>query len=423
MTAVQVLVITLSVINFSVLLVLFYLDSRKKSPTVILWLSLAIFYVLPSTFDFQRNGFYGYGFGYLGFSAIDVLVAQLYTFYILMSFLLFRLLISSWVIDWSPLLHTSKLPVSQRLKWLYFTLLILLIFSVYSAYTDLFSSGQGIGWISRRENISGVNSVMINHLVKLLSGFSLLWLLQKKYYYFFALGFFFLTSFFLLGGSRLPVVLFFLPVVAYWLTKGRALLRFMLLSSSYGLFSFLMDVLRLMRFKNTYAERFALIIDPMSIIEQLSNSERTESSLRFFYYSYVSGQSYSDTFFSFNYFFRSIFAFLPSFIARFKPDNFEYDMHQAATGMYATMHPTMFGSLYADSAYFGVFWVVLIGLYIYMLPKLVVSFTNLASSYISFGLLCGACLMIGRGAIYGAFVSIILLIFLIMIPRLLKFKI
>lgn len=208
--------------------------------------------------------------------------------------------------------------------------------------------------------------------------------------------------------------MFSLPVLAYWMMQGKSLLRFAVVSVSYFFISLILDFLRLIRFQGTLEGRLALILNPLDTVSSILDSERSELSLRYFYYSYVSGESYIESFFTLKYFFRSLMAPVPSFIAPFKPENFEYDMHLAASGLNATMHPTMFGSIYADSGYFGLVWVILIVFYIYIIPMLLKPKTKL-STFILFGVLATSSLMIARGAIYGSFVSIIAVAILIKI--------
>lgn len=407
-------IVTICFSNLLLLAFLFTLDVKKGSPAIILWTGLTIIYCVPAISDFAVQNYSGYEFGILKFRNQDVLIAQLYAFYILITFAFFRFFLDRWI---SPLLvipRNKNHTLYFHEVLIYYFLLSILVYFIYSSYHELVSVGMGIGWVARRELINPVDAGVINLLLKLLSGFSLLWLLYKKKVNFLFLFLVFISAFIFLGGSRLPVIMFSLPVLAYWMMQGKSLLRFAVVSVSYFFISLILDFLRLIRFQGTLEGRLALILNPLDTVSSILDSERSELSLRYFYYSYVSGESYIESFFTLKYFFRSLMAPVPSFIAPFKPENFEYDMHLAASGLNATMHPTMFGSIYADSGYFGLVWVILIVFYIYIIPMLLKPKTKL-STFILFGVLATSSLMIARGAIYGSFVSIIAVAILIKI--------
>ncbi|MEQ1546966.1 hypothetical protein, partial [Methyloglobulus sp.] len=132
----------------------------------------------------------------------------------------------------------------------------------------------------------------------------------------------------------------------------------------------------------------------------------SESDLRFAYYYFVQNSTSIQGFNEFSYFKRLLFFWLPSFWDFFniKPDDFEYVMYyEYMLGKVGSMHPTFFGSIYADGGWFIVPWLI----YSASLLLLTVPILKLYRGWAFFaiwGLFSYVYMMMARGSLYGPFV-------------------
>jgi hypothetical protein len=414
MTTFESLIVpVLSVASYIVCLVLYCLDIRKRNPAALIWVGLAVLYVIPSFFDAGKSGYAAFQFGKLEFGPADIVKAQFYALCILLSILVVRLVVEKRVQDWTTFFDDVKVrSLSLTERFVYYVPFLVLLALVLLSYRAMVDSGQGMGWESRREVLTGLDVILMGLLFKLLAGFSLFWFLKRRYFDFVLQLLVYILAFFILGGSRFYVVIVLLPLLIYWMSSSNSVKRFLIVTSSYIILSTGMGVLRVLRFTPSLEGRLQLIMNPISTFSDVAKNFSGEGAVRFFYYAYVSGDAYMDSFFSLKYLIRTFLVFLPSAIAPFKPENFEYDMHYAASEKVATMHPTLFGAIYADSKFLGLFWVFLIMFYFYIFPSLF-KVKRSVSLIIIYGAICSSSLMLARGAIYGSIFGIFVLVLVV----------
>jgi len=137
--------------------------------------------------------------------------------------------------------------------------------------------------------------------------------------------------------------------------------------------------------------------------ERLGSSEQ---SLRFaFYYFVQSGMSESG-FGVFSYLTRVLFFWMPSFLdpANIKPGDFEYIMFASyMPGYVGTMHPTFFGSLYADGGWFIIPWLIFF-VAVYNSTSFFLKKYNGICFFAIWGAYAYLYMMMARGSLYGPFV-------------------
>lgn len=147
----------------------------------------------------------------------------------------------------------------------------------------------------------------------------------------------------------------------------------------------------------------------------LLSSSEGESGLRFVFYSFCNGLQINQSG-QFLYLRRTLLAWLPSKLDFFsiKPADFESNMFDAVMSVSGgTMHPTFMGTIYADSGWFFIIWVV----FIFMLMKIIEKLIGLRTKYtLYFWLIaCFVSVMWARGTIYGVTVLMVPCICLILI--------
>tara|TARA_A100001391_G_scaffold158114_2_gene116441 strand:+ start:3019 stop:4167 length:1149 start_codon:yes stop_codon:yes gene_type:complete len=365
---------------------------------------------MPSFFDSNIEGFSGYGWGYLYFSSEDVFWGQVYAFLVLALCLFFRLSLGGILKNNDVFLLVSP-DWKDKTKYIFWFLLALYLFVTLKSYFDLTAYGGGVGWGARRESVGKVEQGLSNFLMGVLSFSSYYFFAKKKYYLSLFIFVIYSGSFFILGGTRIPLLAVVLPFIMVWIFKSNGILKALLFASFYSAASFIMDIMRLMRFKNSLAERWDVIVNYQDYIGLLGGDERTEASLRYVYYAFIHGINHYEEFQKLKYFARSLMMFFPASIFDFKPDNFEYDMHEAVSGIHATMHPTFFGTLFADSGAWFFLWIVYIYLFIYIVPHFLYKYSG--RFYLgAFGMISLSSMMIARGAFYSSIIYIVYILIL-----------
>ncbi len=114
----------------------------------------------------------------------------------------------------------------------------------------------------------------------------------------------------------------------------------------------------------------------------------------------------------FQYFFRTLLFWMPSFLYFFsvKPEDFEYDIFAFVMGgRNGTLHGTFFGNSYADAERFFIVWVALFTLFFKFMENMMRRFDG-----IEYVMLWSACVyfsvMTARGSLYAPFVIAFLVV-------------
>lgn len=388
------------------------IELRRKSPFVFIWLSLFYIIFFPSLFDpfitsiqphpnaplvyLSSNNRLKYGF------FIFIVIFSFRIMYIVYDYKLSNFKCRSVS---SCLIHKSKAST-----FFYFILLFVSIFSFYEVFKNYgISFLNEFGFAERRSEVSDLSKFLLSYNYMAASGLGLWFFLKKEYYIFFLILVFYLSNFLLLGGSRQPLIAFFLPLVLWFVYQSKKptfyLFLTLVLSS---VFSFIFDLLIFLRNISSFSGRIAAISEPFQLFIDVLSREGGENRLRYAIYYFLDSSSSFEGFFQFKYFFREILFWLPSRLdfLSIKPEDFEYTMfYYFMGGREGSLHPTIFGSLYADSGWFFFPWVFLLSLIFYFVPVYIYRFSGIV--YVCIWSTIGFySLMFARGSLYAPVVVI-----------------
>ncbi len=138
----------------------------------------------------------------------------------------------------------------------------------------------------------------------------------------------------------------------------------------------------------------------------VANRDGSEENVRYAFYYFIQNADNLNGYFTFEYFFRTLLFWLPSSLDIFdiKPQDFEYKMFaDYMNGQEGTMHPTIFGSIYADSGWFFLPWVIFLSAIFYFLPIYIRRFNGVVFFCIWSTALFYS-FMLARGSIYASIV-------------------
>lgn len=334
---------------------------------------------------------------------------------------------------------TSKIYYEKQLfesksSGLFFYLLFLLIalYGFYEAYEK-----YGVGMFSsftfteRREGLSAISGFLLSYNLLVCAGV-VFWLVFNKRFLLSVLFVgVYLFIYFVMGGSRQPIIVLLLPFVFYFVFFRRhGFLYAVLLSASFGLVSKLLEFVIYIRNTSGLNARLERLSELPSFLfsfgEKLGSKEED---LRFVFYYYVKNFDGLAGFGDFTYFSRIMFFWLPSSLDWFgwKPEDFEYVMFSHFIPEFVgTMHPTFFGTIYADSGWLILPWLLFFVIMLLLTGPVLRCYRGIP--YFSvWGLFAYAYMMIARGAFYGPFVVLVFgLLFAAVVQlfsRSLKFKV
>lgn len=391
-------------------------ELNYNSPFIALWFTLLIL-ILPSIGDlFIRQVEPHYYADMLKIDDYLLLKAQLYICYVLC---LFRV-----GIFFSSRKHTIRYmdlhPVDSDnrkvdlLLFIYSLIFLIPFYEIYSKYGLSFLSS--FTFTDRRENISLLSNFILSYNLMFFAGYAAALAFYKRYKLFILIFIVYCFVFVFLGGSRQPILAIVIAVFFLYSIRSSKKLKYYVAASIVFAYSLgLLKILLYLRNLSSFTERIDALVNIGDTLQQASLNASGEGNLRYIFYYFMSDGAIKTDFFKFQYFFRTLLFWMPSFVDIFhiKPDDFEYIMFRnVMNGEVGTMHPTLFGSIYADAGYFIFPWVFLV-LFIRQLMLWVLQRFEGRLNIILWSIIAFSCLMIARGAMYGPIVICLFSIFMV----------
>ncbi|WP_394242063.1 hypothetical protein [Halopseudomonas laoshanensis] len=405
------------VVNCAAVLSLFLKEVRRASPIAVLWFGVFAFFLLPSFFDpfVDRAGQHAYSVVY-DLSTYTLVKVQLYVFLVLLAYFLCSQVLFKVFGRGEYDLEYFKAQLNssdENGKYALFCILLLVSFSFFEVFSK-FGMGVfgGFGFVDRRESLSLISGFLLSYNLFICAGF-VYWLFSRgKVVAASGVFVFYLLIYLILGGSRQPLIVVILPFVFGFIFLSRHVFAYsVLLCFSYTLIAKALQFMLYLRNLSGWDARLDAFRDFFNILffseEAIASNE---SGLRFAFYYFVQEYEKIQSFGGFSYLLRLAFFWLPS---RFdpvglKPPDFEYEMFAVfMPGYVGTMHPTFFGTLFADAGWFFLPWVLFISVLTLMTYRILPKF-NSVLFFPAWALFAYAYMMMARGAIYGPFVVLVL---------------
>ncbi|WP_218509424.1 hypothetical protein [Variovorax sp. dw_308] len=364
------------------------------------WIGILLLFILPSVADPFISIFKGSEFSIWFQENIETLVwAQIITF---ISLLFFYLLHEAFPIA----SHVEiKFQETKRVELIFPIILIALtlvpIIQLIQSFGPLFF--LNFGFTDRREGLTYLGQFLLSYNVVCATGFAYWAYSQnRKSIAYLSIGYY-LIVFAFLGGSRQPIVAVFLPFLAnYIFTTRRKFLKLGVLILSVQIVLTLLAALLVLRNQSSIDARLDLFFNPIEFFNAI-NDRPSDTAIRFAFYYYIETFSKAAEFGDFSYLLRTLLFWLPSPVDIFniKPDDFEYAMFQHYVPMHeGTMHPTYFGSIFADAGYFFPAWIPLTHLFHFLSAR----YLNRQKSHLFYVLIWTVLglsgIMMARGSLY-----------------------
>jgi hypothetical protein len=353
------LTIFLNLSNLLFLIILIRRFYNLESPFLSFWFIYTSVYFVPGLFDFNS---YEINFHPL----TPILYLDTKTLFLSQAFILF--FISSMYFINIFILH-QKLSRSQELHFEKFRRNIFVIFVVAMFSIGLlrfvFLNGVNLNFTESREIRNIYDLILIQYNSYILVGISVDFFRRKEYiktiFIFFAL----LISILFIGGSRQPLLIFGLALALAWIQKRQFGLIYLYISIfAVPLAIQISRFLIYIRNLDGMNERLSFILS--GDYHTINESTSIESNLRFaWYYIFQNQDIYVDRLFNWEYFYRILAFWIPSFIfPGIKPDDFEFTLYEILFGNYGgSLHLTFFGSIYFDTGYNILPWLFLFVLF------------------------------------------------------------
>lgn len=402
-------------VNIGIVFTLLQSDLKRYSPASIFWFAILAAFLVPAIPDpfvgYVRPHIYSVEY----MLDIETLIAvQMFVLVFLLFFsgvyLLTRLAMGKTCATEPRFLIQIRSNNPVGLYWL-LGFLSLSLYGLIESYKEFgVSLFSDFGFIARRENISALSGFLLSYNLIICGGVFFWLLLQRRMLAScFVLGLY-LLLYFVMGGSRQPIVILMLPFLIYFLaSSNNRLVYSILLVVFFNFFSRGLEFLLYLRNLPGLDARIAAISNSFDILFSQEKIASSESSLRFAFYYFVQNGASAAGFGEFTYLVRTFFFWLPSAIDVFdiKPDDFEYVMFEFyMPGYTGTMHPTFFGSIYADGGWMMLPWAIFF-ITIYKLTAPILNKYNGACFFAIWGLYAYFYMMLARGAIYGPLVALV----------------
>lgn len=408
------LVIFYSFTFFSMIISLLLLiwDLKRRSPFFLLWATILILILIPSLYDPFNRVILPHAFASTLYITDDMLLEHsIYSFFILISFL-FLYIILHQIFPQRETIYLNNVVKSHNNVYLpYLILLCTSLLGFYKFYENFGSSiFHSFDFTTRRETSSLLESVLLSYPFMICCGLGCFFFLNKKLIYLFIFIFFYLFLYFVLGGSRQPIIAAILPFLFYYCIGKNKLNKKLIIIFFLGSFlaNFFFDGLIYLRNLESFDARIEALSNPIELIFNISNRDGSELNVRYAFYYFLGYADTDNGYFGFSYLLRTLLFFLPSSLDIFqiKPEDFEYKMfYDYMNGKNGTMHPTIFGSIYADSGWNSIPWVIFLGFILYFLPIYIQRFKG-AVYFCIWSTCVFYSLMIARGSIYASIVVI-----------------
>ena len=390
------MIIIITIMNIILYTSLFILKSRQNSPFMFLYIMIISYVLIPSLLDIPNETVDYHQFAKPIFLAETTLIkSHIYITMVgtLMLFmeLIFRRRSSN---------NIQKISINNKIGIFIYTP-ILTLFAVISGYFIIGSAIANANFESSRSGGLGVASLIIAYLSLFSIPIPALLNLQGRKILAIVALIPLSIPVIVFGGARQMLVIAVLSYVYSFIIKQKKAPEkiFLIIIILFPIAEYFLEGIKYIRNLPDLSSR----IDAIANLEFLESAEfggGIESSGRFSFYNIVSGIYIQDSF-QLNYLLRTILFWLPSFLDVFsiKPADFEYNMFYAIMGgRQGTMHPTLFGSIFADSWLLFPFWIS----FLFLFMKFIESYlknNNKYSGYIYF-ISIYICIMWARGSLY-----------------------
>lgn len=341
--------IIIYIISFISLFCLFTLFYLKRSVLVFIPVVLGVLYYFPAFFDV----FYG---NYI-YSNHIVRDANLFALYVNFNLFFCAFFIYRFIKLNNNLISISGNDDNYKTIKIFFAIqLISLVFLVYGVYVATGGNILSYSWATKNELEGGNFAFLISSYLFIVSSGVVFLSWYLKYRKVFLLSVVLVVLYIIIIRSRgfiVPVLMIFGFYYLVWKRKVFSSILFGIL------FLFLFFALQQIRYlgelNNVSDIKFGVMVG--NIIDKIM-SEDSEFSLRNSFYYFIQNYNYLVERYSFGNFqtYRRIFFFFDVFNLGLKPNDFTNTMYRAYYGDSAvlanpTLHPTMYGNLYANGLY------------------------------------------------------------------------
>ena len=400
--------------NIGICLRLLDSDLSEYSPSAIFWLFLLTALLIPSISDPFIGDIQAHAYS-VGYKLdIDTLLESHTFVFLFLS--LFSIAKLARPRKHQPLLATHFVAQkNSRDSTGLFWLIAFLLASLYGVIEAYLSYGNAIlsnfGFTLRRETQSFASVFLSSYNLVICAGI-IFWLHHQKRTRLEILAIaIYLLLYLVMGGSRQHLMLIAIPFLLNLISSSKFRLIYAIaIIASFEVTSrsleFLLYLRNLPGLESRIEELPKFLNYVFSSKEQLGSNE---ASLRFSFYYFVRSGAEFDGFGEFNYLIRTLFFWLPSFLdpIGIKPIDFEYTMFsEYMPGQIGTLHPTFFGSLYADSKWMIIPWVIFFTA-IYNTTKIILRKYTGVCFFSMWGLYAYLYMMMARGSIYGPLVGFV----------------
>lgn len=385
-----------------------------RSPFFSFWLVVLASFLIPSALDPYLARIDGHPFAVSFNNNIDTLIkAQLI---VATSLSLFYFLNLTLPISAVPHHIFSRAPTKNKHILWAGVLLVTTGFALSEVIGKFgFTFFVDFSFTDRRESLSFLSQFLLSYNLIAAAGLAFALILAGQRLIATIVAIYYIGIFSLLGGSRQPLIALAIPFFgAYIFNSNNARSRLIfLLAASQLILSFLAALL-VIRYQTSINDKISLILNPTELVE-LATSRSDESSLRFAFYYFIESARQLEHFGELQYLTRTLFFWIPSFLDIFniKPEDFEYKMFfHYMRGETGTLHPTFFGSIFADSLFLFPIWVALVHFVFVIFTKILLAIESNCFQLCLWTVFSTTGIMLARGAIYGPIViSIFSIIF------------
>lgn len=416
----------LSVVQFLCIVLIMVLEFNKKSPAVFLWATVFLMFgvmhmlsCIAGSNDYPDAVLNEASLFVIGFCVVYALVRLL--------------LLRGRIKNPYPFMEDGYLMqlsgcVSRREGRVYFVALCLVVlFSVANMSAKLGGIGN-ISWGATRTietsyfNFSQILSVAF----LLLSGLLLYALMRKQYVY--AMAIVAVIAFqVIISRNRVEIIPLFACLLGYYLIKRRRItLKLIIFCTVCAcLVIYVVYGLRAYRWYGTI-DNFLATVTFQNFNERILEFFRNDSGelgLRQWFYFFIDGDNRFENFGQGHSYLRVLLTFLPTrFSLGLKPEDFAQSMGMAiGMGAGGSMHPTLFGDLYANCGIWGIFMGAFWAGYATLTDKIMEYLKNDICLFFAYSLCAYAYVVEGRGAVYNGNVmmayGLLLLVVLYAIKR------
>lgn len=370
----------------------------NKSLSILFWAVIFLLFTLPHLILYNEGIYSDYLMNKVGFFAILFNIIYIITRIILNGRV--KINFKGKVIENYALVKETRKNINIY-YFIYVSSFLIIIFGIILRGYSIFNYTwlDGIGY--RKSFLEGAASLLI-------TGFSgvgcIAYLRKDKLNFVLVLFAYFLYV--LITRARYNIVPFIIPFLIYYIYSGeiKKIFRSILLGI-FILFSvFLLQQIR-------YTGNLLNLINNYSVSEIFNNTfsfileGNGEFGLSRVFYYFVGNNNNFPKFGEGRTYLRLILLPIPSSILPFKPRDFAMDMWEAWTGIsttIGTMHPTIYGDVYANFGYFG----ILMGIFYAFLFKfcdIIINKTKIQSKKILYiSIISTMYILLSRGAVYNS---------------------